>query len=88
MFFVVQLLVLAFGIFCLFAPVKYLEFAAWLNRRSRRSWHEHRGYTTPGLRMERRWSQQTPANLWRIRMTGVAFVAMSLFVMWALGIRR
>jgi len=45
-------------------------------------WHEHRAYTTPDLQMERRWSQQTPSNLWRIRITGIAFIGMSLLVMW------
>ena len=45
-------------------------------------WHEHRAYTTPDLRMERRWSQQTPANLWRLRVTGIAFIGAALWVMW------
>jgi hypothetical protein len=32
--------------------------------------------------MERRWSQQTPANLRRIRVTGIAFIGMGLWVIW------
>jgi hypothetical protein len=75
-------LFVAYGLLCLLAPEKHLAFNAWLSRRGRRKWHEDRAYTTPGLRMERRWSQQTPANLWRIRVTGIAFIGMSLLVIW------
>ena len=32
--------------------------------------------------MPTRWSQQTPANLWGIRLTGIASIGMSLWVMW------
>ena len=67
----VELFLLGYGLLCLLAPEKHLAFNAWLNRRRRKMWHEHRAYTTPDLRMERRWSQQTPANLWRLRITGI-----------------
>jgi hypothetical protein len=82
LFSIVPLLLLAYGLLCLFAPEKHLAFNAWLNRRGRRKWHEQRAYTTPYLRMQRRWSQQTPANLWGMRMTGIACIAMSLWVIW------
>jgi hypothetical protein len=82
-FFLIPLLFLAYGVLCLLAPEKHLAFNAWLNRRRRKIWHEHRAYTTPDLRMERRWSQQTPANLWRLRITGIAFISTSLWVIWA-----
>ena len=81
-FFLGPLLFLAYGVLCVLAPQKHLAFNAWWNRRARRTWHEQRAYTTPCLRMERRSSQQTPANLWRIRITGIAFIGMSLSVMW------
>jgi hypothetical protein len=81
-FFLVLLLFFAYGVLCLLAPEKHLAFNAWLNRRGRRKWHERRAYTTPYLRMQRRGSQQTPANLWGIRTTGIAFIGMSLWVMW------
>jgi hypothetical protein len=77
-FFLGLLLFLAYGVLCLLAPEKHLAFNAWFSRRRRRKWREQRAYTTPDLRMERRWSQQTPANLWRIRVTGIAFIGMSL----------
>jgi hypothetical protein len=35
----------------------------------------------PDLRMERRWSQRTPANLWRLRVTGIALIGAALWVM-------
>jgi hypothetical protein len=76
------LLFLAYGLLCVLAPEKHLAFNAWWNGRRRMKWHEHRAYTTPDLQMERRWSQQTPSNLWRIRITGIAFIGMSLLVMW------
>ena len=79
---IVLLLFLAYGVFCFFAPAKHLAFNAWLNRRGRRKWHEQRAYTTPHLRMQRRWSQRTPANLWGIRVTGIAFIGTSLWFMW------
>lgn len=69
-FLIVLLLFLAYGVFYLFAPAKHLAFNSWLNRLGRRKWHEQRAYTTPYLRMQRRWSQRTPANLWKIRVTG------------------
>lgn len=81
-FFLVLLLFFAYGVLCLLAPAKHLAFSACLNRRGRRKWHEGRAYTTPYLRMQRRWSQQTPSNLWGIRATGIAFIGMSLWVMW------
>jgi hypothetical protein len=79
-FFFAPLFFLAYGTLCLLAPEKHLAFNAWLNRRRRRQWHKQRAYTTPGLRMERRWSQQTPANLWRMRVAGIAFISMGLWV--------
>lgn len=81
-FFLVWLLFLAYGVLCLLAPKKHLAFNARWNQMRRRKWHGHRAYTTPDLRMERRWSQQTPANLWRLRVTGVAFIGVALWVMW------
>lgn len=81
-FFIVLLLFLAYGVFCLFAPAKHLAFNAWLNRRGRKKWHEQRAYTTPHLRMQRRWSQQTPANLWGVRVTGIGFIGTCLWIMW------
>ena|SRR5215469_4948693 len=63
------LLLVAYRLLCLLAPEKHLAFNAWLNRRGRRKWHEQRAYTTPHLRIQRRWNQQTPANLWRLRLT-------------------
>jgi hypothetical protein len=81
-FFPALLLFLAYGVLCVLAPAKHLAFNAWLNRWSRRKWHEQRAYTTTHLRMQRRWSQQTPGNLWRIRLTGVACVSMFLWVIW------
>jgi hypothetical protein len=81
-FFLVPLLFLAYGVLCLLAPEKHLAFNARWNRRRRRKWHEHRAYTTPDLRMERRWSQQTPANLRRLRVTGIAFIGGAFWVMW------
>jgi hypothetical protein len=81
-FLIVLPLFLAYGVFCLFAPAKHLAFNAWLNRRGRRKWHEQRAYTTLHLRMQRRWSQATAANLWGIRVTGIAFIGMSLWAMW------
>lgn len=81
-FLIALLLLLAYGVFCLFAPAKHLAFNAWLNRRGRRKWHEQRTYTTPYLRIQRRWSQQTPANLWGIRVTGIACIGISVWVMW------
>lgn len=81
-FFLAPLLFLAYGLLCVLAPQKHLAFNAWWNRRRRRAWHEQRAYTTPDLRMERRWSQQTPANLWRLRLTGLAFIGGALWVMW------
>lgn len=80
--FVALLIFLAYGLLCLFAPEKHLAFNAWLNLRDRRRWREQRAYTTPYLRMQRRWSQQTPANLWRMRVTGIAFIGMSLLAIW------
>ena len=44
--------------------------------------HEQRAYATPHLRMQRRWSQQTRANLWRLRITGIAFMGGCLWVIW------
>jgi hypothetical protein len=82
MTFVFVLLFLAYGALCLLAPAKHLAFNAWLSRRGRRKWHEHRVYMTLHFRMQRRWSQQTPANLWGLRVTGIAFIGMSLWVMW------
>jgi hypothetical protein len=82
LFFLGPLLFLAYGVLCLVAPEKHLAFNAWWNRRRRRAWHETRDYTTPGLRMERRWSQQTNANLWRLRVTGIAFIGCALWVIW------
>lgn len=76
------LLFLAYGALCLLAPEKHLALNAWLNRRGRRKWREQRAYTTPHLRMQRRWSQRTPANLWRLRITGIAFIGGALWVMW------
>lgn len=76
------LLFLAYGVLCLLAPEKHLAFNSWWSRRRRREWHKHRAYTTPDLRMARRESQQTPANLWRIRVTGIGFVGMALWAMW------
>lgn len=73
---------LAYGVLRLLAPEKHLAFNAWFSRWRRRKWHEHRAYTTLGLRMERRESQQTPANLWRSRVTGIAFIGGALWVMW------
>ena len=88
-FFLVPLLFLAYGVLCLIAPDKYLAFNAWLNRRRRRQWHELRAYTTPDLRMGRRWSQRTRANLWRLRLTGIAFIVGAVWVVWEYwGIRR
>ena len=81
-FLLAPLLLIAYGALCLLAPEKHLAFNAWLNRRSRMKWHKHRAYTTPGLRMERRWSQLTPANLRRIRVTGIAFACMGLWIIW------
>jgi hypothetical protein len=81
-FFLGPLLFLAYGLLCLLAPEKHLAFNAWWNRRGRRKWHEQRAYTTPHLRMQRRWSQQTSANLWRLRVTGIAFIIGALWVMW------
>ena len=81
-FLLAPLLLIAYGALCLLAPEKHLAFNAWLNRRSRMKWHEHRAYTAPGLRMERRWSQLTPANLRRIRVTGIAFACMGLWIIW------
>ena len=81
-FYLGLMMFLAYGVLCLLAPEKHLAFNAWLNRRGRKKWHGQRAYTTPYLRMQRRWSQQTPANLWRIRATGIAFIGMSLWVMW------
>jgi hypothetical protein len=80
-FFLGPLLFLAYGLLCLLAPEKHLAFNAWLNRHARRKWHEQRAYTTPHLRMQRRWSQQTPANLRRLRVTGIAFIVFALWVM-------
>lgn len=80
--FLVLLLFLAYGVLCLLAPAKHLAFNAWFNRRGRKKWHEDRAYTTPYLRMQRRWSQQTPANLWRLRVNGIVFIALSLWGMW------
>ena len=77
-----SLLFLAYGLLCLLAPEKHLAFNAWWNRRRRKKWHEHRGYTTPDLRMERRWSQQTPANRLRLRVTGIAFIGAASWVIW------
>ena len=81
-FFLGLLFFLAYGLLCLLAPEKHLAFNAWWNRRRRRKWREHRAYTTTGLRMERRWSQQTPANLWGIRITGIGFIGGCLWVIW------
>jgi hypothetical protein len=81
-FFLGPLLLVAYGLLCLFAPEKHLAFNAWLNRWGRRKWHEQRAYTTPYLRMHRRWSQQTPANLWGMRVSGIAFIAMGVLVIW------
>jgi len=81
-FLIVLLLFIAYGILSAFWPEQHLAFNAWLSRRNRRQWHQYRAYTTPGLRMERRWSQQTPASLRRIRITGIAFLGMSLWVLW------
>ena len=81
-FFLVVLLFLSYGVLCITAPAKHLAFSAWLNRRGRKKWHEQRAYTTPHLRMQRRWSQRTSANLLRIRLTGIAFIGMSLWVTW------
>jgi hypothetical protein len=75
-------LLLAYGVLCILAPEKHLAFNAWLNRQGRRKWHENRAYTTPHLRLQRRWSQQTVGNLWRIRVTGIACIGMSLWVIW------
>jgi hypothetical protein len=77
------LMFLAYGVFCVLAPEKHLALNAWWSRR-RREWHKHRVYTTPDLRMERRQSQQTPANLWRIRVTGIGFLVIALWGMWAI----
>jgi hypothetical protein len=73
---------LAYGLFCLLAPQKHLRFNAWWSRQRRREWHKARAYTTPFMREERRRSQQTPANLWRIRVTGIGFVGMTLWGVW------
>jgi hypothetical protein len=78
----VLLMFLAYGLLCLLAPEKHLGFSAWLNRRARRNWHEQRAYTTPHLRMQRRWSQQTPASLRRMRLTGIAIIGVSLCGIW------
>ena len=80
--FLVLLLLLAYGVLCVLAPAKHLALNAWLNRRGRKQWHEERAYTTPYLRLQRRWNQQTPGNLWRLRITGIAFIGMSL---WGMG---
>ena len=77
-YFLGLLMFLAYGVFCLLAPEKHLAFNAWWSLRRRREWHKHRA----GLRMERRQSQQTPANLWRMRANGIAFIAMSLWAIW------
>jgi hypothetical protein len=82
MFVLVSALLIAYGVLCLFVPDKHLAFNAWMSRRNRKKWHEHRAYTTPGLRMERRWSQQTPANLHRVQMTGMAFIGVGLWIIW------
>jgi hypothetical protein len=76
------LLFFAYGVLCLFAPAKHLAFNAWLNRRGRRAWHEQRAYTTPHLRMQRRWSQKTRSNLRAMRATGIGFIGMSLWGIW------
>jgi hypothetical protein len=78
------LMFLAYGVFCVLAPEKHLALSAWWSRRRRREWHKHRAYTTPDLRMERRQSQYTPANLWRIRVTGIGFLVIALWGMWAI----
>ena len=82
MLFLIPVLLIAYGALCLFAPDRHLAFNAWLSRRNRRKWHQYRAYTTPGLRMERRWSRPTPANLRRLRETGIAFIGMALWVIW------
>jgi len=81
-FFLGPLLFLAYGFLYLLAPAKHLAFNAWLNRRGGRKWHEQRAYRTPHLRIQRRWSQQTPANLRRLRVTGIVFIGGALWVMW------
>jgi len=81
-FFLMVLAFFAYGVLCAFFPEKHLGFNAWLNRKRRREWHKYRAYTPAGLRMERRWSQQTPANLWGMRITGIAFIAGGLWVLW------
>ena len=81
-FFLGPLLLLAYGLLCLFAPEKHLAFNARLNRWGRRKWHEQRAYTTPYLRTQRRWSQQMPANLWGMRVSGITFIAMGVWVIW------
>jgi hypothetical protein len=81
-FFLGFVLFLAYGLLCLLAPEKHLAFNAWLNGRGRRKWHEQRAYTTPHLRLQRRWSQQTRANLWRLRVTGIAFIVGAVWIIW------
>lgn len=81
-FFLGFVLFLAYGLLCLLAPEKHLAFNAWLNRRGRRKWHEQRAYTTPHLRLQRRWSQQTRASLWRLRVTGIAFIVGAVWIIW------
>ena len=81
-YFLGLLMFLAYGVFCLLAPEKHLALYAWLDRRGRKEWHKTRAYTTPYMRMYRRWSQRTPANLRRIRWTGIACIGMVLYAMW------
>jgi len=82
MFFVATLLLLAYGLLCLVAPEKHLAVNARWNRWRRKKWHEHRDYTPLYLRVERRWSQRTPANLWGLRLTGIGFIGGALWVIW------
>lgn len=81
-FFIVLVLFLAYGVFCLVAAEKHLALNSWWNRQGRKEWHEDRAYTPLHLRLQRRWSQKTPANLWGIRITGIWFIGMSLWAIW------
>src|ERR1700694_2853936 len=43
-----------------------------------------RGHMPSACELERRWSQQTPANLRRLHLTGIAFIGGALWVIWEL----
>ena len=73
---------LACALICIIAPERYLAFNRRWNREVRERFH--RVYTTPGERMARRYTQDTPANIRRVRIVGLIIAAALVGVLWGL----